>query len=74
MMKDDTWEHYRYSKKDPQSMKSYVKVRSELTLHHGLLFRKLRLKDKDEDTYQFVVPTEFRKLSFIIEHMIILDT
>ena len=38
MIKDDTWEHYRYSKKDPQSMKSYVKVRSELTLHQGLLY------------------------------------
>ena len=55
-------------RKDPQSMKSYVKVRSELTLHQGLLFRKLRLKDKDEDTYQFVVPLEFRKLALSLTH------
>ena len=68
MIKDDTWEHYRYSKKDPQSMKSYVKVRSELTLHQGLLYRRLRLKDKDEDTYQFVVPSEFRKLALSLTH------
>ena len=68
MMKDETWDHYRYSKKDPPSMKSYVKVRSELTLHQDLLFRKLRLKDKDEDTYQFVVPTEFRKLALSLTH------
>ena len=68
MIKDKTWEHYRYSKKDPQSMKSYVKVRSELTLHQGLLYRKLRLKDRDEDTYQFVVPTEFRKLALSLTH------
>ena len=68
MIKDETWEHYRYSKKDPQSMKSYVKVRSELTLHQGLLYHKLRLKDRDEDTYQFVVPTEFRKLALSLTH------
>ena len=46
MIKEETWEHYRYSKKDPQSMKSYVKVRSELTIHQDLLYRKIRLKDK----------------------------
>ena len=68
MIKEETWEHYRYSKKDPQSMKSYVKVRSELVMHHGLLYRKLRLKDKDEDTYQFVVPSEFRKLALSLIH------
>ena len=68
MIKDDTWEHYRYSKKDPQSMKSYVKMRSELTLHQGLLYRKLRLKDRDVDTYQFVVPSEFRKLALSLVH------
>ena len=68
MIKDETWDHYKYSKKDPQSMKSYVKVRSELTLHQGLLFHKLRLKDKDEDTYQFVVPLEFRKLALSLKH------
>ena len=68
MIKDETWEHYRYSKKDPQSMKSYVKVRSELTLHQGLLYRRLRLKDRDEDTYQFVVPSEFKKLALTLTH------
>ena len=68
MITDETWDHYRYSKKDPPSMRSYVKVRSELTLHQGLLYRKLRLKDKDEDTYQFVVPLEFRKLALSLTH------
>ena len=45
-----------------------MKVRSELTLHQGLLYCKLRLKDKDEDTYQFVVPTEFRKFALSLVH------
>ena len=50
MIKNETWAHYRYSKKDPESMKSYIKVRSELIVHQGLLYRKLRLKNRDEDT------------------------
>ena len=62
MIKDDIWEHYRYNKKGPESMKSYVKVRNELMLYQGLLYWQWRLKNRDEDTYQFVVPTEFRKL------------
>ena len=51
-------------------MKSYVKVRSELILHQGLLYQKLRLKDRDEDTDQFVVPTEFRKwaLTLVVDN------
>ena len=68
MIQEDTWEHYRYSKKDPESMKSYVKVRNELMLHQCLLYRKLRLKNRDEDTYQFVVPMEFRKTALSLVH------
>ena len=51
MIKYDTWEHYRYSKKDLESIKSYVKVRSELMLHQGLLYQELRLKNRDDYTY-----------------------
>ena len=68
MIKEDNWEHYRYSKKDPESMKSYVKVRNELMLHRGLLYRKLRLKNRDKDTYQFVVSTEFRQTALSLVH------
>ena len=31
-------------------MKSYIKVRPELMIHQGLLYGKLRLKNRDEDT------------------------
>ena len=68
MIKNDTWMHYRYSKKDPVSMKSYIKVRQELMLHQGLLYRRLHLKNRDEDTYQFVVPTDFRKTALSLVH------
>ena len=49
-------------------MKSYIKVRSELVVHQGLLYRKLRLKNRDEDTYQFVVPTDFRRTALSLSH------
>ena len=49
-------------------MKSYVKVRNELMLHQGLLYKKLRLKNRDEDTYQLVVPMEFRKTALSLVH------
>ena len=49
-------------------MKSYVKVRNELMLHRGLLYQKLRLKNRDEDTYQFVVPTGFRQTALSLVH------
>ena len=68
MFKDDTGEHYSYSKKDPESMKSYVKVRNELMLYQGLLYQKLRLKNRNEDTYQFVVPMEFSQTALSLVH------
>ena len=37
-------------------------------LHQGLLYRKLRLKNRDEDTYQFVVPSEFRRTALSLVH------
>ena len=45
-------------------MKSYVKVRADLELEQGLLYRRLRLKDHDTDTYQFVVPVKYRLVCF----------
>ena len=69
MINNETWAHYRYNKKDPESMKSYIKVRSELVVHQGLLYRKLRLKNRDEDTYQFVVPTDFRRTALSLAHV-----
>ena len=37
-------------------------------MHEGLLYRRLRLKDHDEDTMQFVVPQEYRKLALKLLH------
>ena len=62
------WESYWYSKQEPESMKCYVKVRNELELENGLLYHRIRLKDHDEDSYQFVVPTKYRTLALELLH------
>ena len=49
-------------------MKSYVKVRADLELENGLLYRRLRLKDHDTDTYQFVVPVKYRLVTLDLLH------
>ena len=49
-------------------MKSYVKVRADLELENGLLYRRLRLKDHDANTYQFVVPVKYRLVALDLLH------
>ena len=59
---------YRYSKQESDTMKSCVKVRSDLELENGLLYHRIRLKDRDEDSYQFVVPVKYRTLALELLH------
>ena len=49
-------------------MKSYVKMRTDLELENGMLYRRLRLKDHDVDTYQFVVPAKYRTVALDLLH------
>ena len=56
------------SVEDSENMKSFLKVRKELVMREGLLYRRLRLKDHDEDTMQFIVPKEYRKLALKLLH------
>ena len=55
-------------KNEPSSMKSYVKVRADLELENGLLYRRIRLKDHEVDTYQLVVPVAYRKIALELLH------
>ena len=62
------WSTYKYNSNDLVSMKSYVKVRADLELENGLLYRRLRLKDHDMDTYQFVVSVKYRNVALDLLH------
>ena len=68
LLQEGEWSTYKYSKNEPDSMKSYVKVRADLELEQGLLYRRLRLKDHDTDTYQFVVPVKYRLVALDLLH------
>ena len=67
-MEQDTWSTYKYTRLDDESMKCYVKVRTDLEIENGLLYRRIRLKDQEEDTYQFVVPRNYRLLALDLLH------
>ena len=43
-LQNGEWSTYKYNSNDLVSMKSYVKVRADLELENGLLYRRLRLK------------------------------
>ena len=61
-------EDYHMKPTDTESIRSYLKVRGDLLVLHGLIYRKIRLKNHDEDTYQFVVPKEYRNLALKLVH------
>ena len=67
-LQNGEWLTYKYDKNDPVSMKSYFKVKADLELENGLLYRRIRLKDHDIDTYQFVVPVKYRNLALNLLH------
>ena len=68
LIHNNDWSTYKYSKNEPSFMKSYVKVRADLELENGLLYRRIRLKDHEEDTYQLVVPVAYRKTALELLH------
>ena len=68
LIHNNDWSTYKYSKNEPSSMKSYVKVRADLELENGLLYRRIRLKDHEVDTYQLVVPVAYRKIALELLH------
>ena len=68
LIHNNDWSTYKYSKNEPSSMKSYVKVRADLELENGLLYRRIRLKHHEEDTYQLVVPVAYRKTALELLH------
>ena len=49
------------TKGDPCPVKQLYKQRKDLTIQHGLLYRKLTHKKSGKETLQFVLPERFRK-------------
>ena len=68
MMEQGTWFTYRYTRLEDESMKCYVKIRADLEIENELLYHRIKLKDQEEDTYQFVVPRKYRLLALELLH------
>ena len=68
MIEQGTWSTYRYTRLEDESMKCYVKVRADLETENEFLYRRIKLKDQDEDTYQFVVPRKYRLMALELLH------
>ena len=68
MIQEGTWSSYKYTRLDDDAMKCYVKVRNDLQIENKLLYWRIRIKDQEEDTYQFVVPRKYRLVALELLH------
>ena len=51
-----------------QGLQEYKKVRRDLVLKYQILYRRVKLKDHDKETYQFVVPNRYRRRALELIH------
>ena len=68
LITNEQLDDYHMKPTDSEPIRSYLKVQSDLLVLHGLIYRKIRLKNHDEDTYQFLVPKEYRNLALKLVH------
>ena len=59
---------YKCKPEDPMGMKILLKYKNSLLLRKGLLYRKVQLKQHEEPTLQFVLPTSFHKKTVLAFH------
>ena len=53
---------------DPSDLKGFVRLRKDLFLDNGLLYRKAYFKATNRQVHQFVMPTQFRKRIVTVCH------
>ena len=61
LMKKHQLFKYKCKPEDPMGMKILLKYKNSLLLKKGLLYRKVQLKQHEEPTIQFVLPSIFHK-------------
>ena len=59
---------YNCTGTDPSDLKGFVRLRKDLFLENGLLYRKAYFKATNKQVYQFVMPTQFRKRTVTVCH------
>ena len=59
---------YNCKKTDPDDFKGFLRLRKDLFLESGLLYRKAFFRTTGKQVHQFVMPTKFRKRTVTICH------
>ena len=59
---------YKCKPEDPTGIKILLKYKNSLLLRKGLLYRKVQLKQHEEPTLQFVLPSSFHKKTVLAFH------
>ena len=59
---------YNCKKTDPDDFKGFLRLRKDLFLDSGLLYRKVFFRMTGKQVNQFVMPTKFRKCTVTIYH------
>ena len=68
LLQQDRLKSYRIRKTDPPELAKYMKRRSELTLHEGVVHRRTKRFGMEEDTLQLVLPKRYHRIAFQVCH------
>ena len=52
--------HRKYHKNDSPELKSMLRIKNQLILRKGILYRKMKTENKEESVQEFVVPRDYR--------------
>ena len=61
LLKSKTLGHRKHHKNDSPELKSKLRIKNQLILRRGLLYRKMRKGNKEGSVLEFVVPRKFRE-------------
>ena len=68
LIRDKKMSNYNCEGTDPGDLKGFVRLRKDLFIENGLLYRKAYFKATNKQVHQFVMPTQFRKRTVTVCH------
>ena len=64
LLKSKTLGHRKYHKNDSAEMKSMLRIKNQLIIRKGLLYRKIKKENWEGSILEFVIPTKYREQVF----------
>ena len=68
LIRNKTLSSYECQKTDSNDFKGLMRLRKDLFLDNGLLYRKAYFKSTNKQVHQFVMPVQFRKHTVMVCH------